>query len=135
MSIFKCFLSVGFCDPTLNHPSFQDKLAVTHKSGLDMLWVLAGPPTPRGPRQRHASGGPLAPAGPQLDLTGLYNFFPPFPTTGKNPFPKHVFFPFREKGQNRLGAFCRTCSLGLRVSIRASITNRMFPEWSRWPQQ
>ena len=44
MPIFKCFLSVGFCDHTLNHPSFQDKLAVTHKSGLDTLWVLAGPP-------------------------------------------------------------------------------------------
>ena len=58
-------------------------------------------------------------------LQGLYSFFPPFPTTGKNRFPKHLFFPHWEKGQNRLGAFCRTCSLGLRVSIRASITNRM----------
>jgi hypothetical protein len=44
MPMFKCFLSVGFCHHTLNHPSFQDKLAVRHKSGLDTLWVLAGPP-------------------------------------------------------------------------------------------
>jgi hypothetical protein len=66
---------------------------------------------------------------------GPYNFFPPFPNTGENPFPKHLFSPHWEKGQNRLGAFCRTCSLGLRVSIRASITNRMFPDWSRQPQQ
>ena len=56
-------------------------------------------------------------------------------TTGENPFPKHVFFSLRDKGQNRLGALCRTRSLGLSVSIRASITNRMFPEWSRQPQQ
>jgi hypothetical protein len=58
--------------------------------------------------------------------TGTLQLFPPFPTTGKNPFPKHLFFPHREKGQSRLGAFCLTCSLGLRVSIRASITNRML---------
>jgi hypothetical protein len=48
MPIFKCFLSVGFCDYTLNHASFQDKLAVTLKSDLESLdtrWVLAGPPS------------------------------------------------------------------------------------------
>ena len=56
---------------------------------------------------------------------GLYNFFPPFPTTGKNRFPKHLFFPHWGKGQNWLGAMGLRVSLGLRVSIRASITNRM----------
>jgi hypothetical protein len=47
MPIIKCFLSVGFCDHTLNHTSFQDILAVTLMSdleSLDTLWVLAGPP-------------------------------------------------------------------------------------------
>ncbi len=64
---------------------------------------------------------------------GTLQLSPHFPTTRKNPFPKHVFFSLREKGQNRLGAFCSTCSLGLQVSIRASITNRMLPESSRRP--
>ena len=58
-------------------------------------------------------------------VLGLYNFFPPFPNTGKNPFPKHLFFPHWGKGQNWLGAMGLRVSLGLRVSIRASITNRM----------
>ena len=56
---------------------------------------------------------------------GLYNFFPPFPKTGKNRFPKHLFFPHWGKGQNWLGAMGLRVSLALRVSIRASITNRM----------
>jgi hypothetical protein len=60
---------------------------------------------------------------------------PPISHFWQNPFPKHVFFQLSEKGLIRLGAFCRTCTLGLRVSIQASITNRMFPEWSRRPQQ
>ena len=58
-------------------------------------------------------------------FSGLYNFFPPFPKTGKNRFPKHLFFPHWGKGQNWLGAMGLRVSLGLRVSIRASITNRM----------
>jgi hypothetical protein len=39
------------------------------------------------------------------DFQGLYNFFPPFPNTGKNSFPKTSVFPTLGKGSKQARSF------------------------------
>ena len=60
---------------------------------------------------------------------GLYNFFPPFSQYREKSFPKTPVFPTLGKGSKQARSFLPHMFSGppsvLRVSIRASITNRM----------